>query len=220
MIELEQWFSQYEDIVRQLFGKRIRFIGIQGSRGRGEAGPDSDIDMVLILDRLNVGDLRRYREAVHALPERRLLCGFLSGEEELRLWTPAELFQFYHDTKPLYGTLDDLAPMAGREAAGQAVLTGACTLYHGCAHNVVHGRSREVLAELYKSAGFTLRAKYFLETGTYLSKKEELLMALSGEDLAVLKTELHRKNIRTDEEFEEASGRLFSWAGELLRRRV
>ena len=39
-------------------------IGLQGSRGRGEAGPDSDIDVVCILDACSLDDLEAYRAAV------------------------------------------------------------------------------------------------------------------------------------------------------------
>ncbi|MEO2798750.1 nucleotidyltransferase domain-containing protein, partial [Flavonifractor plautii] len=29
---------------------RVAFVGIQGSFGRGEAGPESDVDLVVVLD--------------------------------------------------------------------------------------------------------------------------------------------------------------------------
>ena len=50
MMEIENWMKQYCGAVRAAFGDRVRYIGLQGSRGRGEAGPDSDIDVVCILD--------------------------------------------------------------------------------------------------------------------------------------------------------------------------
>ena len=42
MMEIENWMKQYCGAVRAAFGDRVRYIGLQGSRGRGEAGPDSD----------------------------------------------------------------------------------------------------------------------------------------------------------------------------------
>lgn len=92
-------------------------MGLQGSRARGEAGAESDIDTLLILDELSASDLARLRQAVAALPERDKLCGFVSDKEELRSWERSELFQFYNDTRPIFGSLDFLLPLLDREAA-------------------------------------------------------------------------------------------------------
>ena len=81
-----------------IFGERIRFLGIQGSYGRGEATAESDIDVVLLLDGLQLEDLQAYDEAVSALPMREKLCGFVGGWEELIHWDKADLFQFIQDT--------------------------------------------------------------------------------------------------------------------------
>ena len=61
MMEIENWMKQYCGAVRAAFGDRVRYIGLQGSRGRGEAGPDSDIDVVCILDSCSLQDLETYR---------------------------------------------------------------------------------------------------------------------------------------------------------------
>ena len=66
MMEIENWMKQYCGAVRAAFGDRVRYIGLQGSRGRGEAGPDSDIDVVCILDSCSLQDLETYRPAVRS----------------------------------------------------------------------------------------------------------------------------------------------------------
>ena len=60
----DAWLEQFVRAVTEAFPGRVECIGPQGSRGRGEAGPDSDIDMVVILDELKEDDLERYRRAV------------------------------------------------------------------------------------------------------------------------------------------------------------
>ena len=57
MEDIKNWLEQYRRTVEAAFGERICFLGLQGSRARGEAGPDSDIDVVLVLDRLAPEDL-------------------------------------------------------------------------------------------------------------------------------------------------------------------
>ncbi len=149
-------------------------MGLQGSRARGEAGAESDIDTVLIIDELSASDLARLRQAVAALPERDKLCGFVSGKEELRSWERSELFQFYNDTRPIFGSLDFLLPLLDREAALRSARTGACAMYHGCAHLLLHGGGQAELRELRKAAFFALRALAWLETGSFPGSRAEL----------------------------------------------
>ena len=46
MLDIESWLSLWSRAVLDEFGDRVRFLGIQGSRARGEAREDSDIDVV------------------------------------------------------------------------------------------------------------------------------------------------------------------------------
>ena len=139
-MEIENWMKQYCGAVRAAFGDRVRYIGLQGSRGRGEAGPDSDIDVVCILDSCSLQDLETYRAAVKDLPDRDKLCGFVSGTAELAAWDRGELFQFRRDTTDWCGRLADLLPPEEPGDARRALHQGACGLYHLCCHNFLHGR--------------------------------------------------------------------------------
>ena len=57
MLEISTWLEKYTATVQAVFHQRVWFIGLQGSYARGEAAANSDIDVVLILDRLNPTDL-------------------------------------------------------------------------------------------------------------------------------------------------------------------
>ena len=102
---MEVWMQGYLRAVQEAFGERVRFVGLQGSRARGEARPGSDIDVVLLLDELSWQDVLTYRRAIEELPLRELVCGFVSGVEELAAWDAGELVFFYHDTVPVFGSL-------------------------------------------------------------------------------------------------------------------
>ena len=108
MIEIKTWITSFLQALHATFGSRVWFVGLQGSYARGEAKENSDIDMVVILDKLSYADVRKYNEMLDALPHRELICGFLSGKTELLNWEASELFQFYYDTKPIQGSLDAL----------------------------------------------------------------------------------------------------------------
>ena len=185
MVDIDQWMKQYQDAVRNLFGGRVLFIGLQGSYGRNEAHETSDIDVVLILDAVSLHDLKQYKQVIGTLPDRSLICGFVAGREELAGWYKSDLFQFHYDTIPFYGSLDDIISVPADADARAAVLMGACNIYHMCSHNYLHGGNMETLRALYKSAFFVLQAKHFSETGEYVKRHLALKHALTGTDLSV-----------------------------------
>ena len=205
----------FEARLRETFPERIAFLGLQGSRGRGEEAEDSDIDVVVVLDHLAPEDIRCYRAMLDTLPDRVLICGFLSGWEELRRWEPSDLFQFCHDTTPIIGSLDALLRGIAPEDVARAVRIGACNIYHGCVHTLCHGRDEEHLKALFKAAVFVLQALHFRRTGTYLRHSADLLRALDGEDARVLDTAIRLK-AGQPVEFEPMAELLFQWAQELI----
>lgn len=217
MIDISCWIKDFVRKLTETFGDRVWFVGIQGSYGRGEATESSDIDMVVILDALTASDIQTYRSMLDTLTNRELICGFLSGREELLNWDPADLFQFYHDTTPVQGSLDDLLPLLDAEAVNRAIKMGAGNLYHGCVHNMLHGKSEDMLRGLYKGAAFTVQAIYFRQTGTYIRQQNQLLDFVSEEERGILDTAIRLKNGEAVI-FEEMSEALFSWAGKWIKK--
>lgn len=211
--DIHAWLGQAQAGLQAAFGLRLRFLGLQGSYGRGEAREGSDIDLVVILDRVEAADWRTYREVLAGLPHPELACGFFSGAAELAGWDRADLFQFVHDTTPILGDLNTLVPPIGRADAARVLIRTACDLYHITGHNLLHGRSLEVLAGQFKAAAFALRAKCFLETGRFLRETTVLAAVLAGPDRAVLQG----GQGLTEENLEVRSLLLIGWAGQIIR---
>ncbi len=178
MIDIKTWVPQFVNKVEQSFGNRIWFIGLQGSYGRNEATDASDIDVVVILDELRIDDLKTYRDMLDTLPNRDLICGFISGKAELLNWEASDLFQFYYDTEPIKGNLDALLEKIDKRSVRRAIKIGACNIYHACVHNFVHEKNYDILRSLYKSAVFVIQAVWFYETGNYIKSKTELQSAI------------------------------------------
>jgi predicted nucleotidyltransferase len=211
MVEISNWMNAFLKALDGLFAERIWFVGLQGSYGRGEATENSDIDVVVILNELTSTDIRAYNAMLDTLLHREKICGFLSGKQELLNWEPSDLFQFYHDTKPIRGSLDDLLPLLDKAAVDGAIKIGACNIYHGCVHNMLHEKSAEILSGLYKSASFVVQAIAFRETGRYVSCQKDLLQVVSAEERGIVETFLHLKNGGAID-FEKMSEALFRWA--------
>ena len=210
MVEINTWMKNFLSTLENHFAQRVWFVGLQGSYSRGEATETSDIDIVVILDELNVDDIQTYNQMLDTLPNRDLICGFLSGKRELLLWEPSDLFQFYYDTKPIIGSLDALIPLLDQSAVERAIKIGACNIYHGCVHNMLHEKSEDVLKALYKSASFVLQAITFTRTGKYISHQSELLPFVDEEEKVIINTFLTLKNSGSVE-FERMSKVLFDW---------
>ena len=216
MIEIGSWMEDFLQNLEHTFGSRIWFVGLQGSYGRGEATENSDIDVVVILNALTSADIRAYNAMLDTLPHREKICGFLSGKRELLNWEPADLFQFYHDTKPIRGSLDDLLPLLDKAAVDRAIKIGLCNIYHGCVHNMLFDKSKEILKGLYKSASFVVQAIAFRETGHYVSCQKDLLPVVSAEERGIVETFLYLKNGGAID-FEKMSEALFRWAQRRLQ---
>jgi len=173
--------------------------------------------VVVILDELHASDLLDYRAMLDGLPHREQICGFFSGKDELLNWESSDLFQFYYDTLPIRGSLNELLPLLDETAVDRAIQIGVCNIYHSCVHNMLHEQSGEILKGLYKSASFVVQAICFRETGHYISRQKLLRSAVSPEEQAVLDTFALLKNGDTIQ-FEEMSEQLFVWAKNQLRK--
>ena len=197
--------------LNEVFANRVWFIGLQGSYGRGEATESSDIDVVVILDELSTSDIKTYNDMLDTLPHRELICGFVSGKDEILNWEPSDLFQFYHDTTPIKGSLDDLLTLIDNAAIDRAVKTGAGNIYHGCVHNMLHEKSEEILKGLYKAASFVVQAIVFKQTGNYFKHQSQLFQVALPEEQTIIENFLKYKNGEAVD-FSEASRILFEWS--------
>jgi len=216
MVDINAWMHAFLRALDARFGDRIFFVGLQGSYGRGEATEKSDIDVVVILDELSAKDIRDYGAMLDTLPHRELICGFLSGKKEIMNWDAADLFQFYHDTKAIRGSLAELLPVIDAAAVNRAIKTGACNIFHGCVHNMLHERSEEILKGLYKSASFVIQAICFKETGTYVVNQKELRERVSPDERAIVDGFLDLKR-GAAVDFDQMSETLFAWSGKWIR---
>lgn len=218
MLDLGSWLERFTQVLRETFGERVWFAGLQGSYARGEATESSDIDLVVILDALTAEDIASYDSMLDSLDHREMVCGFLSGKEELLHWEQSELFQFCRDTRPIIGSLDEVLAGVKPGDIDHAIRMGACGIYHACIHNMLYEKDEGILRNLYKTASFTIRAATYRRTGIYCSRLNELLQHADVSDKEIVRAYLSMKNgIPVD--FFSASERLFTWAKAIIVQR-
>ena len=220
MFDINVWLDIVIKKLQKEFEQRLLFVGLQGSYNRGEATPNSDIDIVVILDNLSFEDLKRYRSIIDSMPDKDKSCGFISGREELQNWSKSDLFQFFYDTKSLIGNLQDLIQAPTIEDAKQTIKISSENLYHTSVHSFIHSNNRtEDLKNLYKGVFFILQAKYFIETKKYIPTKNELSELLNGIDRDILNICINRNNIneKATIELENLYKMLIQWSSDNIK---
>ena len=211
MIDITIWMPKFLHALNETFGNRVWFVGLQGSYGRGEATETSDIDVVVILDELSAMDIHTYNTMLDVLPHRELICGFLSGKDEILNWESSDLFQFCYDTTPIKGSLDEVLAVVDKSAVNRAIKLGACNIFHGCVHNMLYEKNEDILRGLYKSASFVVQAIAFKQTGNYISHQKDLLQVVSSDERSIVETFLNLK-IGGTVDFNSMSETLFAWS--------
>ena len=146
---------------------------------------------LLILDLWN----RRgtFNAMLDTLPNREMICGFLSGKDDIMNWEPSDLFQFYYDTTPMKGSLDELLAVIDDSSVNRAIKISACNIFHGCVHNMLYEKSEDILQGLYKSASFIVQAIAFKQTGNYIRHQKELLQVVSADERVIVSNFLNLK---------------------------
>ena len=208
-MDISIFMESFKDNLLSLFNNNLLFLGIQGSYGRGEAKETSDIDPVIILQHCEKDEILKYRGYIDTLPEKDILCGFISSIDELRAWESADRAQLILDTKPVYRDLAELCPRITSDDIRRAVQQGACAIYHASSHNILHARDWSVLPELYKSTRFTIRMKHYLQTGVYVSAFRELTAVVDEEEKTILEAQ--------DPSTEDDAFMLLEWASKAMR---
>lgn len=210
---IAEWLTEYVQRVKSIFADRVEFIGIQGSFARGEATENSDIDVVLLLDTFSYDDLKIYKKQLKDIKYREKVCGFVSGIEEIENWNRADLFAFYYDTKPIYGSIEWIGRLIKKADILNSINRDVCDIYHMCIHNGIHEKSVETLEFLFKKAIFVLRAGLFCKTGIYMKSRSDMLNFLNGADKEILM--LSMKNIQ-EIDFDDGTQILMKWADNLI----
>lgn len=215
--DIDEWVNLAIEKLQKVFREKLLFVGLQGSYNRGEATSESDIDLVIILDELSFDDLKEYRKIINEMTNKELACGFISGKKELQNWSKTDLFQFFYDTKPLVGNLENIIQSPTIEDIKKSIKTSSEALYHAAVHSFVHSTNfAEDLQSLYKMTFFILQAKYFIKTNTYVKTKNELLECLQGINQEILNICINIKQLNSIEknELETLYEKLINWTSQ------
>lgn len=221
MFHVDKYMNDCISLLKESFGRRLLYVGLQGSYLRGEATEKSDLDVMAVIDGLSVSDLDRYRNIFMELPDYEKSCGFLCGREEMENWNPLEICHLLHTTKDFYGKLSPLVPDYTKEDVRNDIRLSVGNLYHEICHRYIHQdgeKNRQGLIETYRNVFFILQNVYYLKTGHFYITKKELLCHLDEADKKVMEMSVSLKEKEQyGYDFNQAFEMLFTWCQRLLK---
>ena len=217
MFDLDKYLADLILNCRTAFGERLLYMGLQGSWLRREAHENSDIDVMVILDRFSVRDMDIYRGILKEIGFYEKSCGFICGKDEMKRWNPLEVCQLRHTTKDLFGALTDYLPPATREDEINYVKLSLGNLYHELCHRYIHA-DRDKNAARFRStckrAFYLIQNLHFLESGRFLLRRSELKEVAEEEDRIILEM----ADLPDGYNFDQAFASLFAWCQSAFAR--
>ena len=217
MFDLDKYLADLIMNCRSAFGERLLNVGLQGSWLRGEAHENSDIDVMVILDRFSVRDMDTYRGILKEIGFYERSCGFICGKDEMTRWNPLEVCQLRQTTKDLVGVLTDYLPPATREDEINYVKLSLGNLYHELCHRYIHADRDKNVEKFHctcKNLFFLMQNIHYLESGHFILTHRELMDAVSSEDRQVLELGDYADGF----DFDQAFSDLFAWCQKAFPR--
>lgn len=217
MVDIRQYLNDLIAECKICFSDKLLYVGLQGSYLREEANEDSDIDIMLILDRFSVEDMDVYRAVLKKIGHYEKSCGFICGKDDMKRWNPLEICQLKHTTKDLYGSLSDYLPPATRQNEINYVKLGVGNLYHALCHRYIHSDREKNIRKLHdsrKELFFLIQNLHYLESGIFAATKCELKAVISEEDREMLSL----ADLTAENDFDKAFRYAFRWCQNALYR--
>lgn len=220
MFRIDEYIDELTDALKDAFGERLEYIGLQGSYLRKEETDNSDIDIMAVIDNLSVEDLKTYQKALISIGNFDKSCGFICSKTDLEHWNPLEICHLLNTTKDYYGELQSLVPTYTNEDEKNYVKLSLNNLYHEICHRYIHADREHNISKLpitCKSVFFIIQHLYYLRSGSFIPTKRELLECVQDEDKTVLELIISLQN-NSGYDFDRAFSILFNWCQNALSK--
>jgi uncharacterized protein len=198
---VNEWLDLLMHNLSNTFGERLVFAGHTGSFVRGEATENSDIDLNVILDKIDINDLITYRQIIKKMPCISRACGFICSVQEIKAWPRNELFHFINGCKVLCGNIFDLIDGPDNRDITDYIRNSSSAILHETRHKLIYSEHYDVnsLEFSYKNIFFILQASWFLKVNKFILTKKEMLSILHDDlDRTVLDINIDWNKLEED----------------------
>jgi len=223
---VETWLDEFVRRLREAFGERLRFVGHHGSWARGEAAPESDIDTMVILDRIEPPDLVGFRAVIESMPDGgKAASGLLNSVPEMLALPRSGLMQYFWGCKVLHGSMEGIVERPTERDLLEDVRAKASTHLLNARHYLLfpHDLSQKVhnLRIPFKECFYALQEWVLVRTGEFVPRTEDLLGLLEdGVDREVVEVVRDWRKSEQDRSARPAYyiGLLEKWCRSMLSR--
>jgi hypothetical protein len=161
------------------FGDNLRAVLWHGSRARGEAGPDSDDDLVIRFRAVDDAVLHGLREVFQSVPGR--WSSYPISDPELAQLPGSQRCRLAFGHRAVYGEADPIEP--SREDTVDFLRWHAVPVYERCRDRLINqASSRATAYRMAKVAVFALSGRQFYHHGHYPLTRAELLPLIEDSD--------------------------------------
>ncbi|MCK4385674.1 MAG: nucleotidyltransferase domain-containing protein [candidate division Zixibacteria bacterium] len=100
--EVKKLLKKFVNVMKKAYGENLVFIIHHGSWATGEANSDSDIDSLVMLEKITKGELAKLRDILNK-KEFKKFTVLLFSQLDMDNFVPFKRHQFYYGAKLLYG---------------------------------------------------------------------------------------------------------------------
>ena len=100
--EVKRLLKKFVNVMKKAYGENLVFIIHHGSWATGEANSDSDIDSLVMLEKITKGELAKLRDILNK-KEFKKFTVLLFSQLDMDNFVPFKRHQFYYGAKLLYG---------------------------------------------------------------------------------------------------------------------
>jgi predicted nucleotidyltransferase len=181
--QVDAWLAEFVAKLKEAFGDRLVWVGHHGSWGRGEPREESDIDCMVVVDRVEDADLVTFRDIISSMPDaEKLGSGILMSVSELKQTPRSYLVQFFHGRKVLYGSIKGIVDPPTSEDLIMDIRLKADDNLHAARHYLLFPHELpKVVGKLkyhFKNCFYALQSWYLLTTGKFINTKAEIVKIL------------------------------------------
>jgi len=184
---VDGWLTELVGRLRSAFGERLAFVGLHGSWARAEPREESDIDVGVVIDRVDTEDLTTFRAIIADMPDaRRVASGIFVSVPELQALRGFEPIQFFYGCNVLHGTLEGIIERPGRVDIREHIqVTASANMFHARHYLLYPHDWSKAVHKLYypfKQCFYALQSWILLCEGRFVPTKDGIIEQLTDAD--------------------------------------
>ncbi|MFU8796259.1 MAG: hypothetical protein ACNA7X_03050 [Dehalococcoidia bacterium] len=184
---VDGWLTEFVSRLSVALGERLTFVGLHGSWARAEPREGSDIDVAVVIDRVDLQDLATFRTIVAEMPDAgRVASGIFRSVPELKALHGFEPIPFFYGCRVLHGTVEGIIERPEPPDVREHIqVTASASLFHARHYLLYPHDWSKAVHKLYypfKQCFYALQSWVLLCEGRFVPTKDGIIEQLTDAD--------------------------------------